>query len=72
MAAIKMADDFDSAQRNMARLQDELARMTAANEAAHEAVDAANEAAARAIAEATSRVSAAIRRLALGPGQGVS
>ena len=72
MAAIKMADDFDSAQRTVARLQEELTRMTAANEAAHEAVDAANENAARAIAEAVNRVSTAIRRLALGPGQGVS
>jgi len=66
MAAIKMADDFDSAQRSMARLQEELARMTAANEAAHEAIDAAQDAAARAVAEATTRVNAAIRRLALG------
>lgn len=66
MAAIKMADDFDSAQRNMARLQEELARLTAANEAAHEAIDAAQDTAARAVAEATTRVNAAIRKLALG------
>jgi cell division protein ZapA len=70
MAAIKMADDNDSAQRTMARLQEELARMSAANEAAHEAIDAANETAAKAITEATNRVGAAIRRLALGNGQG--
>ena len=66
MAAIKMADDYDSAQRRMARMEGDLMRITAANEAAHLAADAAQESAARAVAEATARVSAAIRKLALG------
>lgn len=66
MAAIKMADDHDGAQRKMARMEADLARITAANEAAHVAADAAQESAARAVAEATARVNAAIRKLALG------
>jgi cell division protein ZapA len=72
MAAIKMADDFDNAQRNLARLQEELARMSEANSAAQDAADAARNSAAEAIAEAAARISAATRKLALGPSEGVA
>lgn len=72
MAAIKMADDHDSAQRSLARLKDELARVTAAHQAARDAAATAQERATEAVAEASTRVGAAIRRLALETGEGGS
>jgi cell division protein ZapA len=66
MAAIRLADDLETARRDMAVMRDEASRLSRANSVAQETAEMARESAARVIAEAAARVSEAARRLGTG------